>query len=85
MGKEWIAILNRERREGRTERHLTKSLKEVRERAMQISGGREFWADGTANAKVLRGSTPGNEISVAGAEGGRERGREERERYGGGK
>lgn len=48
MVKEWIAILNGELREGCTERHLKKSLKEVRERAMQISGGREFWADGTA-------------------------------------
>lgn len=48
---------------------------------MQICGGRESWADGTANAKVLRGSMPENEVSVAGAEGGRE----ETERYGGGK
>lgn len=41
MGKEWIAILNRKLREGLTERHLKKSLKEVRERAVQIYLGEE--------------------------------------------
>lgn len=47
MGKEWIAVLKRELRGGLTERHLMRNLKEVRERAVQISGGRAFWADGT--------------------------------------
>ena len=74
MGKEQTALLQRETRGGPTEGQLKKSLKEVRERAMQMSGGRAFPAKGTASAKALRGSVPGKEISTFGAEGGKERG-----------
>ena len=73
MGKGRIAILNREIRGGPTEETFEEKLEVVREPAMQISWGRAFPAEGIASAKALRWSVPGNEISVTGAQGSRER------------
>lgn len=56
-----------------TEETSEEKLEGVRKRAIQISWGRVFQAEGIASAIVLRWSVPGNEISVAEAQGRRER------------